>query len=316
MTQHGPFQVKAVFLQITKHFLDPHSAGVGLQSHLPVRKVRGQTPRFIFSNFPVHQQVHRINLRLRQPPLPQPHTAARPFDPAPKIMPLCLPRKTNVRTAFLAQNVVPMPSFQLLQHFHCSKFAVSNQQNGDSSGQKASDIRQQSQLSIRCAVPFSMLDPCPGNRNSTFPICQTNDQQLMSKANFGPIHNQPHLVKITGLTCQPAVRNRFIPCTHIYRRVSQQSAQALDQAEQLRLTRHLSCNPAQIHRTALVNSYDQPGKILDAGFSFRRLQLSNSYVPSMIETVDRQGALLFLFKQISGVHFSCRSTLFLKVYGG
>ena len=37
-----------------------------------------------------------------------------------------------------------------------------------------------------------------------------------------------------------------------------------------------------------MNADDQPGKVLDAGSSFYRLQLSNSQVPSMIESVDRQ----------------------------
>jgi len=175
MTQHGAFKVKAVTFQITEHFLDPHSASVGLQSHLPVRQVRSQAPRFIFPNFPVCQQVHLIDLGLRQPSFPQPHTPARLFHPTPKITPFRLPRKTHVRTTFLAQNVIPMPSIQLLQHFHGSKFTVTNQHNSDTFGQQASNICQQRQMGLRCGMTFDMLHPGPGNRNRTFTVSQTDD---------------------------------------------------------------------------------------------------------------------------------------------
>jgi len=82
--------------QIAEHFLNPLSAGVGAQNHLPVRKVRDQTSGLIFSNFPMHKQVHRINLGLRQPSLLQPHTLARLFNPTIKNKPFHLPIKAYV----------------------------------------------------------------------------------------------------------------------------------------------------------------------------------------------------------------------------
>jgi hypothetical protein len=156
----------------------------------------------------------------------------------------------------------------------------------------------------------------PGNRDSTFPVSQTDDQQLMRKANFGSIHNQPYLLKTTGLTCQPAPSNRLVPISNINRRVGQKSAQALYQAEQLRFTRNFARNPAKAYRTTLMNPDDQPGEVLEAGFPFHRLQLSNSLVPSMIEIVDRHGALLILVWQIQEYIYRADQSFFLKLYGG
>ena len=295
------------FCHLRTDYLDPHSTGICLQSHLPIRKVRRQAPRFVFTNFPMHQQVHRINLGLCQPSFPQPHTPARLFHPTPKITPFDLPRKTHVRTTFLAQNVIPMPSIQLLQHIHGSKFTVTNQHNSDTFGQQASNICQQRQMGLRCVMTFDMLHPGPGNRDRTFTVSQTDDQQLMRKTNFGSIHNQPYLLHMSGLTFQPAPSNGLIPGTYIDRWISQQSAQALYETEQLRPSRHLPGNPAQINRTALMNSDNQPSNIPNTRYSFRWLQLSNSHNPCMIEIVDRHGFLLL---------FGCanyRSTLIVPI---
>jgi len=59
-------------------------------------------------------------------------------------------------------------------------------------------------------------------------INQVDDQQLMYKTNFGPIHNQPYLLQMTGYTCQPASGNGFITGINIDCQVNQQSAQGLD----------------------------------------------------------------------------------------
>jgi hypothetical protein len=168
MTQHFVFKVEAITFQIAKHFFDPYSVGISLQCQLPIRKVCRQTPRFVFPNLPVDQQIHRKDLGLRQPSLPQPNTPASIFYKTPKISPRHLPKQTNMRATFLAHNIIPMPSFQLLQHFHSPKFAVANQQNGDSHRKKTSNVGQLSQLGLRCAVSSHQLNPCPGDRNSGY----------------------------------------------------------------------------------------------------------------------------------------------------
>src|SRR4030065_1598915 len=317
MTQHGASKVKTMTFQIAEHFLDPHSTSIRLQSNLPIREVRRQAPRFVFSNFPMHQQIHRINLGLCQPSFPQPHTPAGFLYPTRKITPFHIRRKTNVRTTFLAQKIIPTPLIQLFQHVHGAKFTVTHQQNGNSFGQKAPYIGQQRQMGFRCVVSFDMLDPSPGYWNGALTVSQTDDQQLMRKTHFGPIHNQPYLLQMTGLTCPPAAGNGVIPGMNIDRWGSQQSAQALYKTKQLRFSRHLPGNSAKIYRTTLVNPNNQPGKIPNTRNPFCRLQLSNFHNPSMIKIVDRHDCLLFFGDTNYTSTFFMPVNLFsLKVYGG
>jgi hypothetical protein len=103
---------------------------------------------------------------------------------------------------------------------------------------------------------------------------------------------------------------------NIDRGVRQQPALALDKTQQLCFTWYLPCYSAQVHRTALVNSNQQPGKISNACFSFHRLQLSNFHKPSMIEIVDRHGILLFFVRaKLRSTFIVPINPLFLKVYG-
>jgi hypothetical protein len=138
-----------------------------------------------------------------------------------------------------------------------------------------------------------MLYPCPRYRDGTPAVSQTDDQQLMHKTNPVPIHNQHYLLNMASLTCQLASGDRFIPGMNTNRWIVQKPAQALDKAEQLRFSRYLPSDPAEVNRTTLMNSNNQPGEIPDAGYSFGRLQLSNFHKPSMIELVDRHGILPF-----------------------
>ena len=142
-------------------------------------------------------------------------------------------------------------------------------------------------------MPSDLPDPCPGNWNRAFSVGQADDQQLMDKTNFGPIYDQPDLLKMASLTYQPASCDRIVPGMHINCWIGQKPAQALNKTEQLSLSRHLSGDLIEINRPALMNSNHQPGKIPDTSNSFGRLQLSNCPKPSMIEIVDRHGILLF-----------------------
>ncbi|MCC6956714.1 MAG: hypothetical protein IT316_07965 [Anaerolineales bacterium] len=136
---------------------------------------------------------------------------------------------------------------------------------------------------------------------------------MMGKTHFGAINNQPHLLKMSGLHFQPAASYWLVPIPDIDRRVFQKAAKVLYHAEQLRFARNFSPNPAQADRTALMYANDQPSKVLNASFSFNRLQLSNSGIPSMIEFIDRHGALLKLFWQNQGYTFRADQSFIRKV---
>jgi len=171
-------------------------------------------------------------------------------------------------------------------------------------------------MCLRSTMPSNLLDPCPCNWNRPFMVSQPNHQQLVGKTNFHPIHNQTDLLKMPGLHFQPAASNWLVPISDIYRRVGHKPAHALDQVEQLHLTRYLSRNSAQSNRAALVDPHNQPDKIPDTRFSFGRSQLSNSHVPSKIEIVDRHGLLLFLIWQEQVFIYRADQSFLLKVDGG
>ena len=57
VTQHGTFQIEAMFFQIAMHFFGPHSAPIIAQGHFAVGQVGGQAPGFVFAGLPMHQQV-------------------------------------------------------------------------------------------------------------------------------------------------------------------------------------------------------------------------------------------------------------------
>jgi hypothetical protein len=231
------------------------------------------------------------------------------FHPTSKVSPLRLVMRTDMRTTFLAHYVIPMPSLQLLQHFHRSKFVIANQQNSYSFGKKASNIVQQSQLCLRSTMPSNLLDPCPCDWNRPFMVSQPNHQQLVRKTNFRPIHNLTDLLKMPGLHSQPAASNWLVPLSDIYRRVGHKTAHALDHAEHCSSTGDLACDSAQANRSTLMNANYQPGEVLNTGYSFHRVQLSNSYFPCLIEGVDRHDWLLSLNWRIYGF----RSTLFVPI---
>ena len=54
------------FCHLRKDYFRPHSSRITAQSLLPIRQVSCQTPRLIFSCFPMDQQIDRIDLPGRQ----------------------------------------------------------------------------------------------------------------------------------------------------------------------------------------------------------------------------------------------------------
>jgi hypothetical protein len=74
MSQHRAFQIKTMFLHITEHFFDPHSALIILQGHAQIGKVGGQTPGFFLTHPPMDKQADRINFLGGQIATSQPET--------------------------------------------------------------------------------------------------------------------------------------------------------------------------------------------------------------------------------------------------
>ncbi len=57
-------------------------------------------------------------------------------------------------------------------------------------GQQPAHVSKQSRLLTSIAMPANAPDQCPGNRNGSLEISQSNNQQLMSKPDFRFTQNQ------------------------------------------------------------------------------------------------------------------------------
>jgi hypothetical protein len=183
----------------------------------------------------------------------------------------------NQRNPFFGVRHRPSAIGPIVSKLPPSRTLGLQRENNCSSKDQLTDIRQQCQRNLHHGIPFNVLDPVPGKQTGPFPVCQTDDQQLMRKTNFRSIHDQTYLLMVIGLTGEPTASNWLIPNTHIDSRVSQPSAQVLDKTVQPGFPRDLSDDPVQVHRTALVNTNDQPGKIEYVCESLRWLQLSNPH---------------------------------------
>jgi hypothetical protein len=242
----------------------------------------------------MYLQVDRVNLLGCQTASSQLDTLTGLVDVTPEGLPSIFFIEPDPSIAFLAQDIQPMPSIQLTQDRHRAKFAVSDQENSCSARDQLTDISQQSQLLTVTAVSFDMFDPGPGNRDGPFSICQTNDQQLMPKANLGAIYDQPDFSDVPELSFQPPPSDGLVPFPHSDGGIIQQPAQSSGGAQQPGRTRDLSGNAAQTHRPALIDPYHQPGKIAGLGDTLPRSQFLNSAIPCIIEVVDRHRITPFL----------------------
>ena len=277
-----------MFLEIAVHFFHPHSAGITAQGYLPIEQIGGQAPGFLFANLPMKQQIDWIDLFDGQVAPTQPHTLTGLVDIAPEGLPIAALAEPDTGVGFLAQNIEPMPLIQLSQDGHRAKFAISDQKDGCPNRDQAANVSQQGDLLDRTAVSSNMFDPGSGDGDCSFAIRQTDDQQLMSKANLGAIYNQTDLSQVAKLGFQPQPGDRLIPFPYSNGRVVQQSAHATGGAQQLGSAGDLASNPAQTHRPALVDASHQPSKIAYLGNPLFGSRFLNPLKPGMIEPVDRR----------------------------
>jgi hypothetical protein len=81
----------------------------------------------------------------------------------------------------------------LSQNQDRTKFTVTHQENGGFGWDQTASIGQQSQLLERTAVPANVRDPDPGDRDGSFAVGQSDNQQLMSDADLAAVHDQTDL---------------------------------------------------------------------------------------------------------------------------
>ncbi len=136
-------------------------------------------------------------------------------------------------------------------------------------------------------MPSNMRHPGPGDRDRSFAVSQTDDQQLMSTANLGTVHDQLDLAQMPILGCQPLSGDRLILAAHPDGRVIQEPTQSPNCAQELRFSRNLASDLAQGYRSALVDPHQQPGEVSHLCDPLSGPQFPNSLNPCMILAVDR-----------------------------
>src|SRR4030066_78547 len=319
MSQHRTLQVKSMFLHIAEHFFDPHPAPIILQGHTQIGQISRQTPGFFLTPAPMDQQTDRINFFDGQITCPQPETFARLVDETVEGLPTVAFIGPDPGITFLTQDIEPMPLIQLSQDRHRAKFAVADHENGCSTGDQLANIRQQSQLFLSPAVSSDLFDPGPDNGDGSFSVSQADHQQLMTKTNLSAIPDQANFSQVPELSFQPFSSNGFIPFTHSNSGIIQQPAQSSRSAQQPGRARNLPGNTAKAHRSALIDTYDQPDKITDLSYALSRSQFHNSSKPGIIEVVGWHWVsplLEWLFTTKSSAESIPTNYSFTKVSGG
>ena len=241
------------------------------------------------------QQVDPEDVVASQITATQPEALSGFLDEAAEGLPTLCFVEPQASIRFLAQDIEPMPAFQLSEYAYSTEFTVTDQENGCSSRDQAAYISQQSQLLASTAVPADMRDPGPGDRDGSFAVGQTDDQQLMSGANLGAIDDQADLAQIPILSGQPLPGDRLIPSPvkrgipdpHPDGRIIQEATQATNGAQQLGFSWNFSSDLTQGHRSALVDSHHQPYEVSHLRYPLFWSQFPNSLKPCMILMVDR-----------------------------
>ena len=125
------------------------------------------------------------------------------------------------------------------------------------------------------------------NRDGSFAVGQTDDQQLMSGANLGAIDEQADLAQMSILGCQPLPGDGLVPTPYPDGWITQEPSHASDGAQQLGFSRNFPGNLAQGYRSALVDPHQQPDEVSHLRDPLSRSQFPNSSNPCMILAVDR-----------------------------
>jgi hypothetical protein len=313
------FKVKPMRFEITKHFLDPHSALVEAQCHGLIGQIGCQAPGFCLTSFPMDEQIDVKGITFCQEAWSQPDALIGPVNHVSETLPAGLRIQEDPNICFLSQNIEPVPFSQGPQDPHSAKLAVSDDENSPMFRKQPSNISQQSQLLINRTMPFGVIHPAPCKWDRSSSKSEANHQQLMSKANFCPVDNQSNFSASSVLLLQPNPGNGLIPCSDFNRRIGQKTAQASSCAQQLGVSRDFPSDAAQCNRSALIDADDQKDHISNARNPLKRLQFPNLANPSMIKLVGRHWFAPFL-KFFRKIYFSGDSVpinySFVKVSGG
>jgi hypothetical protein len=120
---------------------------------------------------------------------------------------------------------------------HAAELAFSEQNDPGALWQQSEHIRQQRQLHPSGAVTATVRHAGlrPGHRPA--PKGQTHDQQLMSEAHLGAIHNQAYFTERGRGLVRPPTGHRLIPFPHVHGGIGQKAFQATPKTRALPMTK-------------------------------------------------------------------------------
>jgi hypothetical protein len=287
MPQVAAFQIKAMSFEIAKHFLNPHTAAVSAARLSRRVQVRRQQPGLCVALLPYDVQIHLIGIVLRQQRLGMPRFSSRSRRQSAEGLPILPGGQFDPMIVFFAQYIGPIPSIQLFQELYSSKFAISDHQNRRMRRYQAPHIGQQGLLFMRRTMPARTLNLRPRNRQRPAAVSNANHQQLMTKANLAPVHNQANPPIMLRRRFQQRPSFGCIPLPDIHRRIIQEATQAPDFTVSCRRARYLPCDLMQMHRFAQVDTHTHPHTYAQPRDPFVRPQLSHGLLYDMINLGDR-----------------------------
>jgi site-specific DNA recombinase len=200
------------FCNLRTDYFDPHAQAIGTQGGLGIGKIGSQKPGFVLSALPIDQQAGMVQVLQGEKCLGVPEKDVFGRGQINKTLPAKVGRDTHLGMAFLTQDVVPVPAFQLLQDGDSPEFAVSQQFDLGVRGQEGADIVQQSELLVSTAMALCALHPGPSDRQSPLAVAQGNHEQTVVSADFTAVGNQGDATALGGLG-QQLFRQRAVPIT-------------------------------------------------------------------------------------------------------
>jgi len=281
-----PFKIRAVFLEVVKHLLNPRAALVGPQP-VPQRGRTGrQEPRLSFARFPPGYQMHGIAVLPRQLRVGKPPRTRALLRQAVEAQPDMLIRQLHAGITLLGHHIAPLPLSRLFGHCHSPKFAVCRNRDCSSHGEQPAKASQQ-RLLLGCRTVSARVShrrPTYGTRTS--PMVQRDHQQLMPKPDLGVIRQQAHFQALIDHLLRRIAGHRFVLLPDPNGAVAQTTSHAARSAHRLRTPRYVARYATQIHAATGLNPGDNPREIPQAGDSFIKSLLSNPLKPSIINTVE------------------------------
>src|SRR3990170_977966 len=129
MTNVSTFQIKAIAFNVAESLINPHAPTISLANCLWRGQVGGQEPGFFFTRLPIGQEVDRVSILGGKHAGLQPLTLSRLLHQAIQALEVSTTVFPQQITAYLPQNIHPMPFLEQFLLFNITEFNIPDQEN-------------------------------------------------------------------------------------------------------------------------------------------------------------------------------------------